>query len=267
MATSLSAAGITFPNGTVQARPLHANTVPRSETLAGIAIPASGATGTHMLIIAGKAADVGVGLLTGTMDAMNCLYPHSYNQLYCCVTSQELNYEAVGTSRDTGGITTSSYLDDPNLQVSDGVLRMTVLAASNYWLVNYILIGSSLSTASGTLKLNASGVEYNSGTAGAVTHVGPGSYSHATTGWELVGDVLIQWGYVAGTTNTLTINFPRAWTDIEYSLILTNTSASTDTGGVDYADAFDFYDRTTTSCIVSHYTSSPGVYWIAMGKA
>ena len=265
MATSLSAAGITFPNGTVQARPLHANTVNRSESMAGIAIPASGATGTHMVIIAGKSGDVGVGNLTGTMYADNVLYPYSYNQLYCCVTSQELNN--AGT-RDTGGIATSSYLDHPNLQLStDAVLRMTVLSASNYWLVNYIIIGSALSTASGTLKLNASGVEYNSGTAAAVTHVGPGSYSHATTGWELVGDVLIQWGYVAGTTNTLTINFPRAWTDIEYSLILTNTSASTDTGGVDYADAFDFYDRTTTSCIVSHYTSSPGVYWIAMGKA
>ena len=266
MATSLSAAGITFPNGTVQARPLHANTVSRSESTAGIAIPASGATGTHMVIIAGKSGDVGVGNLTGTMYADNVLYPYSYDQLYCCVTSQELN----NVTRDTGGIGTSSYLDHSNLQLStDAVLRMTVLSASNYWLVNYIIIGSALSTASGTLKLNASGVEYNSGTAAAVTHVGPGSYSHATTGWELVGDFLIQWGYVAGTTSTLTINFPRAWTDLDnYSLMLTPASSSTDTGGLTVTDAFDASDRATTSCIVSHYTtSSPGVYWIAMGKA
>ena len=267
MATSISAAGITFPDGTVQGRPYTSRA-----TTGGweVSIPSSAVTGTSMVISASTTGDVGMGSGTGTIYAYNTIYANTYTQLYCCVTTQEMNYTANAslTTHDTGGVDVVSYLDAPNLGGTnqDGTMRTTVRPEPQFWNIHYVAVGSVPTNPSGTISLNSSGVGYSSNT---LTHVGPGAYSHATTGWELVGDVLIQWGYVAGTSSTLTINFPRAWAHNNYyALMLTPASSAADTGGLTVTDTFDINDRTTTSVIVSHYTtSSPGVYWFAMGKA
>lgn len=75
--------------------------------------------------------------------------------------------------------------------------------------------------------------------------------------------LIIQWGFAKnGTSNTITITFPTAFTSTTYAISATSTNYVSNTTG-----NMTVSNRTTTSCtITTKRANEDGVWWMAIGR-
>lgn len=115
-------------------------------------------------------------------------------------------------------------------------------------------------------EINSLGVTFPNGQT-QTTH---GPWVHSTNGYEKVGNAIIQWGSVATTASSATVTFPtpfKTGSGGQVTVIVSSIAPSTDTGGLDVIDAYEMFSLTHLGFYVTHYTSSPGFNWVAMGLA
>ena len=88
--------------------------------------------------------------------------------------------------------------------------------------------------------------------------------SLATNGYfKFPNGLIIQWGYSAASSSTMTVNFPIAFPTACLNVTFGNRKDG-DTGGVDMSGALRSAPG-TSSMSVSVYTSNTGFYWMAIG--
>lgn len=140
MSTSIGSTGITFPNGTVQSKPMIGGADPQTIS---IKIPRS--DGTFWVIGMEQSGDIGIGNTTGILQATR-----TYTQAYSMVTSVVYNNDPdnLGAAYDTGGITNNAGAADASMLTAitgagGAVVRTSVPSTNKYWFLNGLVIGSS----------------------------------------------------------------------------------------------------------------------------
>lgn len=136
MSTSIGSTGVTFPNLSVQGKPIIGAIETGNEY---IKIPKG--DGTFWIIAYELGNDIGVGLTTGTW---NVKFP--YSTIHCAIATVVYNSDpnSTGVAPDTGGVASQPGISDSNLPSggSIGTLRISTPSASQYWFMNGIFIGS-----------------------------------------------------------------------------------------------------------------------------
>lgn len=144
MPTTISNAGVTFPNGTIQPKPMIGATSEYSATLLGgrtacIKIPKS--DGTFWVIGGTNTGDTGVGQTAGQWS-LAPYYPELTSiQAMCTQTEFNSDPNSTGVSPDTGGVGINLGLATSTLNT--GSMRTTVSPTNTYWWIHGIFIGSS----------------------------------------------------------------------------------------------------------------------------